>query len=66
MRIRLTSPWDWRVPGKRAIISFEPGEYTMTREQGEAAVDAGVGTEMEAGGENRPKGPNGKRHAASD
>ncbi len=49
MRIRLASPWDWPVPGVRAVVAFGAGDYTMTREQGEAAIAAGVGTELPSG-----------------
>lgn len=49
MRIRLSSPWDWPVPGARAVVAFNAGDYTMTREQGEAAIAAGVGSELPSG-----------------
>ena len=56
MRIRLSSSWDWPVPGLRAVVAFRAGDYTMTREQGEAAKSAGVGSELPSGTtENAPK-----------
>jgi hypothetical protein len=56
MRIRLSSNWDWPVPGSRAVMAFRAGDYTVTREQGEAAIAAGVGSELPSGTtENAPK-----------
>lgn len=49
MRIRLSTNWDWPVPGQRAIIAFQAGDYTVTREQGEAAIASGVGSELPSG-----------------
>lgn len=46
MRIRLASKWDWKVPGKRAVMAWPAGEHTMTHVQGEAAISDGVGTEL--------------------
>lgn len=49
MRIRLASRWDWHIPGTRALIAFNAGDYAMTREQGNAAIAAGVGSELPQG-----------------
>lgn len=48
MRIRLTDKFEWKVPGRRVWQSYNPGEYTVTREMGEAAAAAGVGEELDA------------------
>lgn len=56
MRIRLSTNWDWPVPGKRAIVAFQAGDYTVTREQGNAAIAAGVGSKLPSGtSEDAPK-----------
>jgi hypothetical protein len=65
MRIRLASNWDWPVPGKRSVVAFNAGDYTVTRDQGEAAIAAGVGSELPSGTtEDAPKKTRRKR--ASD
>lgn len=46
MRIRLHEKFDWRVPGKRAVVSFPVGDHTMKREAGEEAVRLGKGREV--------------------
>lgn len=48
MRVRLTAKFDWKVPGKRAVIAFRPGDHTVKREVGEAMVAAGVAMEIVA------------------
>lgn len=56
MRIRLSTNWDWPVPGQRAVIAFQAGDYTVTREQGADAIAAGVATELPPGtSEDAPK-----------
>jgi hypothetical protein len=59
MRIRLASKWDWKVPGRRAVMAWPAGDYTMTHAQGEAAIAEGVGTEIkdEPPKRKRPRGP---------
>lgn len=56
MRIRLARNWDWRVPGKRAVVAFPAGDWVMTRTQGDAAISEGVGSEIPSGAENKPRG----------
>lgn len=43
MRVVLHSPFNWRVPGKRAVKFFPPGEHIMTRDQADKAINAGKG-----------------------
>lgn len=53
MRITLHSPFDWRVPGRRAVVAFKPGTHTMTRAQGDEAISKGLGKETKE----RRRGP---------
>lgn len=46
MRVKLHEKFDWMIPGKRAMISYDPGEHTMKREAGEEAVRLGKGKEI--------------------
>jgi hypothetical protein len=47
MRVRLTSRFDWKVPGKRAVISFQPGpSVLMTKQQAEDAIAKGVASKI--------------------
>ena len=46
MRIRLKEPFDWPIPGTRALKAFPVGDHTMTREQGTAAIAARKGEEI--------------------
>lgn len=48
MRIRLIDKFDWKVPNRRAWVSFPVGEFTMTREAGETAIRLGKGKEVGA------------------
>lgn len=41
-RVILTERFDWRVPGKRAMMSWPPGEHLLTTAQAAAAKEAGV------------------------
>lgn len=46
MRIKLHEKFDWRIPGKRAMIAYDIGEHTMKREAGEEAIRLGKGKEI--------------------
>lgn len=46
MRVRVTKQFDWKVPGKRTVISFPPGDHTMKREAGDECVRLGAGEEI--------------------
>lgn len=50
MRVKLTEPHDWRVPGKRQVISYKPGEHTVRRECGEEMIAAGKAKEIRSPG----------------
>lgn len=41
-RVILSERFDWRIPGKRAMMSWPPGEHMLTTAQAEAAKVAGV------------------------
>ncbi len=41
-RVILTERFDWRVPGKRAMMSWPPGEYLLTTEQVAEAKRRGI------------------------
>lgn len=41
-RVILSERFDWRIPGKRAMMSWPPGEHMLTTAQAEAAKTAGV------------------------
>lgn len=49
MRVRVSKQYDWRKPGKniRAMITFPVGEWTVTKEQGDEMVAAGVAEEID-------------------
>jgi hypothetical protein len=44
--VNMDRKFDWRVPGKRAMKSFPPGEHYMTEEQATEAERVGAGTRM--------------------
>ena len=46
MRVELIETFDWKVPGKRAWVSFPPGTHVMKREQGDEAIAAKKGKEV--------------------
>lgn len=48
MRIKLHEKFDWRIPGRRAMIAYDTGEHTMKREAGEEAIRLGKGKEIGA------------------
>lgn len=48
MRIRIHEKFDWRVPGKRVMITYPIGDHTMRREAGEEAIRQGKGREIDA------------------
>jgi len=41
-KVTLTGQFDWRVPGKRAMMSWPPGEHMLTTPQAAAARAAGL------------------------
>lgn len=41
-RVILTERFDWRVPGKRAVMSWPPGEFLLTRAQADDAEKKGI------------------------
>lgn len=57
MRIRFTHPFDWDPPERkgRVTLAFVPGDRTVRRECGEAAIKAGKAIPLEGdnGAENR-------------
>lgn len=45
--IEVTKPFDWPVPGKRAVKAFQPGVKYLTDAQAEYAIEHGKGFETE-------------------
>jgi hypothetical protein len=57
MRVEVHSKYDWKVPDKRAWISFAPGTYTVTRQQGDDIVAAGKGVELDKNAKGNKSAP---------
>lgn len=45
--VSLDRKFDWRVPGKRAMKAFPPGEHFMTDEQADEAERVGAGRRVD-------------------
>jgi hypothetical protein len=41
-RVILTERFDWRIPGKRAVMSWPPGEHLLTTPQATEAKRRGI------------------------